>query len=160
MKYLLACFCTFSPQLCHVENVFFMLSVTTLTEGGPCVAPGLDVSCRGGFVTLSPSAAVPQSGWENRRSAQWSWAEGSSDNRRIPGTEGWHHCFSGGGGGDPVAGRLCPSAVTPAAAEVRIPPPRCACFALPQPRDEPAATKTLPVRLWAARTSAAALTEK
>lgn len=38
-------------------------------KGGPCVAPGLDVSCRGGFVTLSPSAAVPRGRWENRRSA-------------------------------------------------------------------------------------------
>lgn len=101
MKYLLACLCTFSPQLGSLSlnlfrtsatlKMFFVLSVTTLTEGRP--------ACRSRpWRFLSRRFCHPQplcsssSGWMGKQK------ERSSDNRRIPGTEGWHHCLSGGGG--------------------------------------------------------------
>lgn len=95
MKYLLACFCTFSLQSLSLNllrtsatlKMFLVLSVTTLTEGRPACRPRPWRFLSRRFCHSQPLCSS-FSGWMGKQK------ERSSNNRRIPGMEGWHHCFS------------------------------------------------------------------
>lgn len=115
-------FSEFIHNFCHVENVFRVAG----DDAVPLQAltfPVEAVSTPQPFLGVDGKTEGALSGAE-RRAVQ---TIGGSLVRRgdIIVLAKW---VGRGAVDDPVAGRLCPSAVTPAAAEVRIPPPRRACF--------------------------------